>query len=64
MRDTVLKILILGVPFGFSLMWFTYWVVRLYKGRKRCEEQRREKLRLEKGTAGEATGDRRRSRTA
>jgi hypothetical protein len=27
-----LKIVIIGVPLLFSLLWFAYWVVKLYKG--------------------------------
>jgi hypothetical protein len=30
-----LKIIILGVPLLFSLLWFAYWVVKLYKGPKK-----------------------------
>jgi hypothetical protein len=32
---TFLKIVILGVPLLFSLLWFAYWVVKLYKGPKK-----------------------------
>lgn len=32
MSPAFLKIVILGVPLLFSLLWFAYWVVKLYKG--------------------------------
>jgi hypothetical protein len=32
---TFLKIVILGLPLLFSLLWFAYWVVKLYKGPKK-----------------------------
>ena len=35
MSPTFLKIVILGVPLLFSLLWFAYWVVKLYKGPKK-----------------------------
>ena len=35
MNDTFLKVIILGLPLGFSLMWFVYWVVKIFKARER-----------------------------
>ncbi len=35
MSLTFLKIVILGLPLLFSLLWFAYWVVKLYKGPKK-----------------------------
>lgn len=35
MSGTFLKIVILGIPLLFSLLWFAYWVVKLYKGPKK-----------------------------
>ena len=32
---TFLTIVIIGVPLLFSLLWFAYWVVKLYKGPKK-----------------------------
>lgn len=34
MSATFLKIVILGLPLLFSLLWFAYWMVKLYKGPK------------------------------
>ncbi len=35
MSPLFFKIIIVGVPFGFSLMWFVYWVVKLYKAKNK-----------------------------
>lgn len=40
MSDAFLKIVIVGLPFGFSLMWFVYWVVKLYKAKKAVESKK------------------------
>lgn len=40
MSDTFFKIVIVGLPFGFSLMWFVYWVVKLYKAKKAVESKK------------------------
>ena len=42
MKETLLKIVIVGFPFGFSLMWFTYWIVKIYKGKQKALQQRKE----------------------
>jgi hypothetical protein len=41
MSSLFLKIVIVGLPFGFSLMWFVYWVVKLYKEKQKLEEARK-----------------------
>jgi len=41
MSQLFLKIIIVGLPFGFSLMWFVYWVVKLYKEKRRVTEVRK-----------------------
>jgi hypothetical protein len=38
MSPLFLKIIIVGLPFGFSLMWFVYWVVKLYKEKQKLKE--------------------------
>jgi hypothetical protein len=35
MSPIFLAIIIVGLPFGFSLMWFVYWVVKIYKEKER-----------------------------
>lgn len=35
MSPAFLKIIIIGLPLLFSLLWFAYWVVKLYKGPKK-----------------------------
>ncbi len=40
MSDTFLKVVILGLPFGFSLMWFAYWVVKIFKARQQVLRKR------------------------
>jgi hypothetical protein len=35
MSPLFFKIVIVGVPFGFSLMWFVYWIVKLYKAKNK-----------------------------
>jgi hypothetical protein len=42
MKDTFLKIVIVGFPFGFSLMWFTYWIVKIYKGKQKALQHKKE----------------------
>ena len=32
---------IIGVAFGFTQLWFAYWVVKLYKEKQRILKQRR-----------------------
>jgi hypothetical protein len=44
MSPLFLKIIIVGLPFGFSLMWFVYWVVKLYKERRRLESRSSSKV--------------------
>jgi hypothetical protein len=39
MSDTFLKVVILGLPLGFSLMWFAYWVVKIFKARERLRRR-------------------------
>lgn len=39
MSPLFLKIVIVGLPFGFSLMWFVYWVVKIYKEKRRLESR-------------------------
>jgi len=41
MNDTFFKVVIIGLPFGFSLMWFAYWVVKIYKEKQRLKKTRR-----------------------
>jgi hypothetical protein len=40
MSPLFLKIVIVGLPFGFSLMWFVYWVVKLYKEKRRLASKK------------------------
>jgi hypothetical protein len=40
MSPLFFKIVIVGVPFGFSLMWFVYWVVKIYKEKRRLEARK------------------------
>jgi hypothetical protein len=40
MSPLFFKIVIVGVPFGFSLMWFVYWVVKLYKEKHRLQAKK------------------------
>lgn len=42
MNDLLLRILILGFPFGFSLLWFTYWIVKIYKGKQKAQLRKKE----------------------
>jgi hypothetical protein len=39
MSPLFFKIVIVGVPFGFSLMWFVYWVVKLYKAKNKLQKK-------------------------
>jgi hypothetical protein len=42
MKDLFLKIVILGFPFGFSLVWFTYWIVKIYTGKQKALKRKRD----------------------
>jgi len=42
MNDLFLKIVIVGFPFGFSLIWFTYWIVKIYKEKQVALKRKRE----------------------
>jgi hypothetical protein len=42
MNDLFLKIVIVGFPFGFSLVWFTYWIVKIYTGKQKALQRKKE----------------------
>jgi hypothetical protein len=44
MNHLFLKITILGFPFGFSLVWFTYWIVKIYKGKQKALQRKKNAL--------------------
>jgi hypothetical protein len=35
MNQTLAKVLIIGIPFTFSLAWCLYWVIRLVRFRRK-----------------------------
>jgi hypothetical protein len=41
MSDRVITWIIIGVAFGFTQLWFAYWVVKLLKERQRVLKARR-----------------------
>ncbi len=43
---------IIGVSFGFTQLWFAYWVVKLFKEKQRILKQRRDAAAVAKLSAG------------
>jgi hypothetical protein len=41
MSDRFITYVIIGVAFGFTQLWFAYWVVKLYKEKQRIVKQRK-----------------------
>jgi len=41
MSDRFITYVIIGVAFGFTQLWFAYWVVKLYKEKQRLLKARR-----------------------
>jgi hypothetical protein len=41
MSDRFITYVIIGVAFGFTQLWFAYWVVKLYKEKQRILKERR-----------------------
>lgn len=42
MSDRFITYVIIGVAFGFTQLWFAYWVVKLFKEKQRLLKARRE----------------------
>jgi hypothetical protein len=41
MSDRFITYVIIGVAFGFTQLWFAYWVVKLYKEKQRILKARK-----------------------
>jgi len=41
MSDRFITYVIIGVAFGFTQLWFAYWVVKLYKEKQRILKERK-----------------------
>jgi hypothetical protein len=53
MSDRFITWVIIGVSFGFTQLWFAYWVVKLFKEKQRIMKARRIAAGSD-GTAGAA----------
>lgn len=57
MSDRVITWIIIGVAFGFTQLWFAYWVVKLAKEKQRILKARRAAAASRgKAAAGEPPG--------
>jgi hypothetical protein len=65
MSDRFITYVIIGVAFGFTQLWFAYWVVKLYKEKQRILKARKagrqaapsgQAVPLAEGSVGEPKG--------